>query len=174
MDDAPESPPSRPDRPRDRLIEVTLDETGLAPPTPEIEQERRVAIFDLLEENRFVLPGRDDRPAPAGPYRLGLAIRERRLVFDLATEAGEKAGEFHLSLTPFNQVVKDYFQICESYFDAVKRLPPAQIEAIDMGRRGIHNEGSRILMERLEGKVETDMATARRLFTLICVLHFKG
>jgi uncharacterized protein (UPF0262 family) len=158
----------------DRLIEVTLDETGLAPPTPEIEQERRVAIFDLIEENRFALPGRDDRPAAPGPYRLGLAIRERRLVFDLATEAGEKAAEFHLSLTPFNQVVKDYFQICESYFDAVKRLPPAQIEAIDMGRRGIHNEGSRILMERLRGKVDTDMATARRLFTLICVLHFKG
>ena len=158
----------------DRLIEVTLDETGLAPPTPEIEQERRVAIFDLLEENRFALPGRDGRAAPPGPYRLGLAIRERRLVFEVATEAGDPAGAFHLSLTPFNQVVKDYFQICESYFDAVKRLPPAQIEAIDMGRRGIHNEGSRILLERLEGKVETDMATARRLFTLICVLHFKG
>ncbi len=158
----------------DRLIELTLDEAGLAPPTPEIEQERRVAIFDLLEENRFALPGRDDRPAPAGPYRLALAIRERRLVFDLSTAAGEKAGEFHLSLSPFNQVVKDYFQICESYFDAVKRLPPAQIEAIDMGRRGIHNEGSRILLERLAGKVDTDMATARRLFTLICVLHFKG
>jgi uncharacterized protein (UPF0262 family) len=160
--------------PRDRLIEVTLDETGLAPPTPEIEQERRVAIFDLLEENRFALPGRDGRPAPTGPYRLRLSIRDRRLVFDLATETDEKAGEFHLSLTPFNQVVKDYFQICGAYFDAVKRLPPAQIEAIDMGRRGIHNEGSRILMERLEGKVETDMATARRLFTLLCVLHFKG
>lgn len=157
-----------------RLIEVTLDETGLAPPTPEIEQERRVAIFDLLEENRFDLPGREDRPTPPGPYRLALAIRERRLVFDVATEAGERAGEFHLSLTPFNQVVKDYFQICESYFDAVKRLPPAQIEAIDMGRRGIHNEGSRILLDRLAGKVDTDLATARRLFTLICVLHFKG
>jgi uncharacterized protein (UPF0262 family) len=157
-----------------RLIEVTLDEAGLAAPTPEIEQERRVAIFDLLEENRFALPGRDGRPAPAGPYRLHLAIRDRRLVFDVATEAQEKAAEFHLSLTPFNQVVKDYFQICESYFDAVKRLPPAQIEAIDMGRRGIHNEGSRILLERLEGKVDTDMPTARRLFTLICVLHFKG
>lgn len=160
--------------PSGRLIGVTLDEAGLAPATPEIDQERRVAIFDLIEENRFALPGREDRPAPEGPYRLTLSIRERRLVFDLATEAGEKAGEFHLSLTPLNQVVKDYFQICEAYFDAVKRLPPAQIEAIDMGRRGIHNEGSRILMERLEGKVDTDMATARRLFTLICVLHFKG
>jgi uncharacterized protein (UPF0262 family) len=158
----------------DRLIEVRLDDTGLAPPTPEIEQERQVAIFDLLEENRFALPGRDGRAGPPGPYRLSLAIRERRLVFELTSAEGERAGEFHLSLTPFNQVVKDYFQICEAYFDAVKRLPPAQIEAIDMGRRGIHNEGSRVLLERLEGKVETDMATARRLFTLICVLHFKG
>jgi uncharacterized protein (UPF0262 family) len=158
----------------DRLIEVTLDETGLAPPTPEIEQERRVAIFDLLEENRFALPAREGRQVPAGPYRLHLAIHERRLVFELATEAGEHVGAFHLSLTPFNQVVKDYFQICESYFNAVKRLPAQQIEAIDMGRRGIHNEGSRILLERLEGKAETDLATARRLFTLICVLHFKG
>jgi uncharacterized protein (UPF0262 family) len=103
-----------------------------------------------------------------------LAIRERRLVFDLESEAGEKAGEFHLALTPFAQVVKDYFQICEAYFNAVRQLPPAQIEAIDMGRRGIHDEGARLLMERLEGKVETDMATARRLFTLICVLHVKG
>lgn len=159
--------------PTDRLVEVTLDETGLAVATPEIEQERRVAIFDLLEENVFALPAREGRAVPPGPYRLSLAIRDRRLVFDLAGETGP-AGAFHLSLTPFTQVVKDYFQICESYFDAVKRLPASQIEAIDMGRRGIHNEGSRILMERLEGKVETDMATARRLFTLICVLHFKG
>jgi uncharacterized protein (UPF0262 family) len=166
----PEKPaPASPDR----LIEVVLDETGLAAPTPEIEQERRVAIFDLIEDNRFALPRRDERPVPPGPYRLGLAIRERRLVFDIATDAG-KVGEFHLSLSPFNQVVKDYFQICESYFDAVKRLPPAQIEAIDMGRRGIHDEGSRILLERLEGKVETDMATARRLFTLICALVVRG
>ena len=157
-----------------RLIEVTLDDTGLAPPTPEVEQERRVAIFDLLEENRFALASRDERPVAGGPYRLHLAIRERRLVFELSTEPGEKVGEFHLSLTPFNQVVKDYFQICESYFDAVKRLPASQIEAIDMGRRGIHNEGSRILLARLAGKAETDMGTARRLFTLICVLHFKG
>jgi len=157
----------------DRLIEVTLDESGMAAPTPEIEQERRIAIFDLLEENRFALPPRDERPVPPGPYRLGLSIRDRRLVFDIAAEAG-RVGEFHLSLTPFNQVVKDYFQICESYLDAVKRLPPAQIEAIDMGRRGIHDEGSRILLERLEGKVATDMATARRLFTLICALIVRG
>ena len=167
-------PDRAPPRSPDRLIEVTLDETGLAPPTPEIEQERRVAIFDLIEENRFAPCPRDDRPPPAGPYRLRLAIRERRLVFEIVSEAAEPAGTFHLSLTPFNQVVKDYFQICESYFDAVKRLPPSQIEAIDMGRRGIHNEGSRILLERLAGKVETDMPTARRLFTLLCVLHFKG
>ena len=161
-------------KPSARLVGVTLDEAGLAPPTPEIEQERRVAIYDLLEENTFGLKGRDGRAAPDGPYHLRLSIRERRLVFDVTTEDGGPAGEFHLSLTPFNQVVKDYFQICESYFDAVKRLPPAQIEAIDMGRRGIHNEGSRVLLERLEGKADTDMATARRLFTLICVLHFKG
>jgi uncharacterized protein (UPF0262 family) len=155
----------------DRLAAVELDETGLAPPTPEIRQEREVAVFDLLESNRFGLP-RDG--APAGPYALNLAIREKRLVFSVATEAAEPAAEFHLSLSPFRQIIKDYFQICESYFDAVKRLPPAQIEAIDMGRRGIHDEGSRILLERLSGKVETDMDTARRLFTLICVLHFKG
>jgi uncharacterized protein (UPF0262 family) len=164
-----ETPPAT-----DRLIAVTLDETGLDPATPEIEQERQVAIYDLLEDNRFGLPPRDDRPVPPGPYRLNLAVRDRRLVFEIATEAEETVGAFHLSLTPFNQVVKDYFQICESYYDAVKRLPPAQIEAIDMGRRGIHNEGSRILLERLEGKVATDMATARRLFTLICVLHFRS
>ena len=162
-----------PDASPDRLIEVTLDETGLAAPTPEVEQERRVAIFDLLEDNRFALPRRDDRAVPPGPYRLNLAIRERRLVFDIDAASG-KVAEFHLSLSPFNQVVKDYFHICESYFDAVKRLPPAQIEAIDMGRRGIHNEGSRLLLERLAGKVDTDMATARRLFTLICALIVRG
>jgi uncharacterized protein (UPF0262 family) len=167
-------PPSDAVRPAGRLIAVTLDDSGLPPPTPEVEQERQVAIFDLLEENRFALPPREGRPVPPGPYRLALSIRDRRLVFEVATEDEAPVGAFHLSLTPFNQVVKDYFQICESYFDAVKRLPPAQIEAIDMGRRGIHDEGSRILLERLEGKVDTDLATARRLFTLICVLHFKG
>jgi uncharacterized protein (UPF0262 family) len=116
-------------------------------------------------------------PAPTavtveGPYRVLLAIREGRLVFEVATEDAEKVAEFHLSLGPFRQVVKDYFQICESYFDAVKRLPPSQIEAIDMARRGIHNEGASILQERLEGKAVVDTDTARRLFTLICVLHW--
>jgi uncharacterized protein (UPF0262 family) len=157
-----------------RICHIEIDETGLAPPTPEIEQERRVAVFDLLEENSFALPARDGRDAPEGPYRLALSIRDRRLVFDIRTEAGDPAAEFHLSLGPFRQVVKDYFQICESYFDAVKRLPPSQIEAIDMARRGIHNEGALVVQERLEGKAVVDTATARRLFTLICVLHWGG
>ncbi len=155
-----------------RICHIAIDDTGLAPPTPEIEQERRVAIFDLLEDNSFLLPTRDGKAVPAGPYRLNLAIREGRLVFDIATEGAERVGEFHLSLGPFRQVVKDYFQICESYFEAVKRLPPSQIEAIDMARRGIHNEGARVLQERLEGKAAVDIDTARRLFTLICVLHW--
>ena len=157
-----------------RISHITLDETGLPAPTPEIEQERKVAMFDLLEDNSFNLPAREDRSVPDGPYHLALAIRDKRLVFDLTTEDEQKAAEFHLSLRPFAQVVKDYFQICESYFEAVKTLPPSQIETIDMARRGIHNEGSRVLQERLDGKAEIDSDTARRLFTLICVLHFKG
>ena len=158
----------------DRLTHIEIDDSGLPAPTPEIEQERRVAVFDLLEENQFGLPEVDGRDHPAGPYHLFLSIRDGRLVFDIQTEAREKAAEFHLSLSPFRQVVKDYFQICAAYFDAVKRLPPSQIEAIDMGRRGIHDEGARVVQERLEGKVLLDKLTARRLFTLVCVLHFKG
>jgi len=157
-----------------RIVEIELDDSNLPPPTPEIEQERRVAMFDLLEDNTFVLPPRDDRPVPAGPYRVGLSIRDKKLVFDVVTEDHQKAAEFDLSLGPFRQVVKDNFQICESYFQAVKTMPPSQIETIDMARRGIHNEGSRVLQERLDGKVEIDTDTARRLFTLICVLHFGG
>jgi uncharacterized protein (UPF0262 family) len=152
----------------DRLSHIEIDDANLPVPTPEIEQERAVAIFDLLEENSFALPSEG---APEGPYRLALAIRERRLVFDLATETAPPSA-FHLSLGPFRQVVKDYWQICEAYFDAVKKLPPSQIEAIDMARRGIHDEGARILQDRLEGKAVIDKDTARRLFTLICVLHF--
>jgi uncharacterized protein (UPF0262 family) len=157
-----------------RICHIEIDDSALPAPTPEIEQERRVAIFDLLEDNSFHLPPRTDRVLPPGPYRLLLAIREKRLVFDIKTEDEDPAGEFHLSLGPFRQVVKDYFQICESYFDAVKTMPPSQIEAIDMARRGIHNEGARVLQERLEGKADIDIDTARRLFTLICVLHFGG
>lgn len=157
-----------------RIINIILDDSGLPAPTPEIDQERKVALFDLLENNSFAMPPRDDRDVPPGPYQLGLSIREKRLVFDIQQEDGSPAGAFHLSLGPFRQVVKDYFQICESYFDAVKTLPPSQIETIDMARRGIHNEGARVLQERLDGKAVVDNDTARRLFTLICVLHFGG
>ncbi|HRO14969.1 MAG TPA: UPF0262 family protein [Paracoccus sp. (in: a-proteobacteria)] len=154
----------------DRLSRIDIDDSALPPATPEMEQERRVAIFDLIEDNSFALPLRAEQEVPPGPYALLLAIRDRRLVFDLSTDAGDRVAEFHLSLGPFRQVVKDYFQICESYFEAVKRLPPAQIEAIDMARRGIHNEGARTLQDRLGGKADVDIDTARRLFTLICAL----
>lgn len=154
-----------------RLCHIEIDDSGLPAPTPEIEQERRVAVFDLLEDNTFALPVKDGLAAPAGPYRLALSVRDKRLVFDIASETAERVVEFHLSMGPFRQVVKDYFQICASYFEAVKRLPPAQIEAIDMARRGIHNEGARVVQERLDGKAEIDIDTARRLFTLICVLQ---
>ncbi len=157
-----------------RLSRIDIDDSGLPPATPEIEQERSVAIFDLLEDNSFALAPRGDRPSPDGPFKLTLSIRERRLILDIATEDLPAVAEFQLSLGPFRQVVKDYFQICESYFDAVKQLPPSQIETIDMARRGIHNEGARVLQERLAGKVEVDDDTARRLFTLICVLHWGG
>jgi uncharacterized protein (UPF0262 family) len=152
-----------------RLISIDIDDRGLVKPTPEMDQERKVAIFDLLEENFFAIPRAAEFP---GPYRLLLALREGRLVFAVSSQAGDKVAEFHLSLGPFRQVVKDYFQICESYFEAVRNLPPARIEAIDMARRGIHNEGARVLQERLEGKAVVDAATARRLFTLICVVQW--
>ena len=156
--------------PTDRIVAIAIDDAALPAPTPEIEQERAVAVFDLLEDNSFAIL-RDG--APAGPYDLSLAIRERRLVMALAADCGP-AGEIILSLGPFRQVVKDYWQICAAYFDAVKKLPPSQIEAIDMARRGIHDEGARLLQERLEGKAALDKPTARRLFTLICVLHSGG
>ena len=156
------------------ISRIDIDTDGQPAPTPEIEQERRVAIFDLLEENAFALPNPDARAAAPGPYHLTLSIRDKRLVFDVDTEDGHDAAEFHLSLSPFRQTVKDYWQICESYYAAVKTMPPSKIEAIDMARRGIHNEGARILQDRLEGKAEVDSDTARRLFTLICVLHFGG
>ena len=158
----------------DRLAGVELKEERRRPRTPEIQQELDVALYDLMERNRFRLPGRESGEVPPGPYRLGIGMADRMLVMEIETEAGEPVTQFHLSLSPLRGVIKDYFAICESYFDAVKRLPPSRIEAIDMGRRGIHNEGARILHERLEGKIDTDMDTARRLFTVVCALQFRG
>lgn len=153
-----------------RISRLEFDEGGLDLSNPEIDMERRVAIHDLMEDNSFALPGRDGEAGPEGPYVLTLAVREGRLVFDTTAEDGRELAAFHLSFGPFRQVIKDYFQICTSYFEAVKTLPPGQIEAIDMARRGIHNEGARLLQERLEGKAILDIDTARRLFTLVCVL----
>jgi uncharacterized protein (UPF0262 family) len=117
---------------------------------------------------------RGGEPVRAGPYVLGMGMAERMLLIDVRTEAGDQVTELHLSLSPLRGIIRDYFAICESYFDAVKRLPPSRIEAIDMGRRGVHDEGAAILAERLSGKLETDRATARRLFTVVCALQFRG
>lgn len=151
------------------LIEIKLEGGDPNKATPEIIQEREVAIFDLLEKNAFEIPKETHF---VGPYRLNLRIFERRLVFEVFNSDRERIVEFQLSLVPFQQVVKDYFKICKSYLEAVNRLSPSKIETIDMARRGIHGEGARVLQERLEGKVELDNDTARRLFTLICVLHY--
>ncbi len=158
----------------DRLTAVRLTEERARARTPEIQQELDVAIYDLTEQNRFCPIARDGETVPPGPYHLGIGMAERMLVMDITTEAGEAAAKLHLSLSPLRGIIKDYFAICESYFDAVKRLPPSKIEAIDMGRRGIHNEGAEILLDRLDGKIATDSETARRLFTVICALQFRG
>lgn len=154
-----------------RIVDLTLDEKIVVRRGPDVEHERKVAIYDLLEENSFQPAG-----AAPGPYDLHLSIEENRLVFDvrLASATDETYGKIMLSLTPFRKLIKDYFLICESYYDAIKTAAPAQIEAIDMGRRGLHNEGSELLKSRLEGKIDMDFDTSRRLFTLICVLHIKG
>ena len=154
-----------------RLIGIDIDSSGQRAISPEIDQERRVAVFDLLESNSFQLAERKGQAAPAGPYRLRIAYREERVVFDIADEAGERIVEFRLLTNPFRQVMKDYLEICSSYFDAVKTAPVSRIETIDMARRAIHNEGARVLSERLRGKVDVDDETARRLFTLICALR---
>ncbi|MGI8524849.1 MAG: UPF0262 family protein [Pseudolabrys sp.] len=154
---------------KQRLVAVELDEASIGSTNADIEHERKVAIYDLLERNHF---------APAdhagGPYALHLSIDGSRLVFDIRTADGEPVVAHLFSLTPLRRIVKDYYLICDSYFQAIRTATPDKIEAIDMGRRGIHNDGSEILMERLKGKVEVDLDTARRLFTLICVLHWKG
>ncbi|WP_273187458.1 UPF0262 family protein [Hyphomonas adhaerens] len=151
---------------KDRLIAVEIDDETLGASGPDAEHERRVAIFDLIEENSFKLTGHD-----RGPYLLALSQAERRLVFAIRDEAGEEVHTFILSLGPFRGVIRDYFMICDSYYDAIRTQSPHQIEAIDMARRGVHNEGSELLADRLKGKVEVDFLTARRLFTLICALH---
>jgi uncharacterized protein (UPF0262 family) len=153
---------------RARLVDVELDES-IGRSTPDVEHERAVAIFDLIEENSFCPVG-DDR----GPYRLKLSLAESRLVFAVSREDGATVVTHILSLTPFRRIVKDYYLICESYYDAIRSSTPSHIEAIDMGRRGLHNEGSQTLMDRLSGKIDIDFDTARRLFTLVCVLHWRG
>jgi uncharacterized protein (UPF0262 family) len=149
-----------------RILDVSLDERSVARRTPEVEHERAVALFDLLEENDFALVGGEP-----GPYTLHIGVFENRLVFGVQDAGGAKLRDVILSLTPFRKIVKDYFLVCGSYYAAITKLGTAQIEALDMGRRGLHNEGSELLRERLAGKIELDLDTARRLFTLICALH---
>ena len=156
-----------------RLIDVTVEQPGVVAWSADIEHERRVAIFDLLEANyfapRMALPG-----GYPGPFKLTLAAQESRLVFRLGDTQGNHLESFRLSVTPFRRIIRDYFQICESYFEAIKTAAPSKIEAIDMGRRGVHNEGAELLVDKLSDKVEVDFDTGRRLFTLVCVLHLKG
>ena len=162
--------PERPStRKSHRLVAVTLDENSIGRSGPDIEHERAVAIYDLIEKNLFAPDGAGD-----GPFTLHIAITGNRLMFDIRREDGTPVVAHLLSLTPFRRIVKDYFMICDSYYQAIRTATPDKIEAIDMGRRGIHDEGSRTLQERLKGKVRVDFETSRRLFTLITVLHWKG
>jgi uncharacterized protein (UPF0262 family) len=161
-------PPAQDDS-SNRIVAVTLDEESIGRSGPDIEHERAIAIYDLIEQNLFA-----PVDAQGGPYRLHLGITGNRLMFDIRREDGAAVVAHLLSLTPFRRIVKDYFMICDSYYQAIRTATPDKIEAIDMGRRGIHDEGSRTLQERLKGKVRVDFETARRLFTLITVLHWKG
>jgi uncharacterized protein (UPF0262 family) len=154
---------------RNFLKDVRLDEASLAAASADAEHERRIAIFDLLEANSFVVNDMDE-----GPYGLLLSIIDQRLVFAVFADSGAEVRTLILSLSPLRRVIKDYFLICDSYYDAIKAATPTQIEAIDMGRRGLHNDGSTLLQERLAGKITVDFDTARRLFTLICALHMRG
>jgi uncharacterized protein (UPF0262 family) len=156
-----------------RLGSIVIDEQSLAATSREAEHERQVAIFDLLEANRFEPEG-----APGGPYDLALSLIDGRLAFDIGTVELEGARAWErrhlLSLTPFRPLIRDYFLHCDSYYAAIRNASPSQIEVLDMGRRALHNQGSELLMERLQGKVATDLDTARRLFTLICALYRRG
>ncbi|NQV44478.1 MAG: UPF0262 family protein [Rhodospirillales bacterium] len=152
-----------------RIRNITLDEKSVVRRSPQVEHEQKVAIFDLLEDNQFVPDGNF-----TGPYNLHLRVEEDRLIFDVRNAEEQPLSEIMLSAKSFRRIIKDYFLVCESYFDAIKTKAPSQIEAIDMGRRGLHNEGAELLRDRLTGKAEIDLDTARRLFTLICVLHVRG
>jgi uncharacterized protein (UPF0262 family) len=154
---------------RSRLVDVELDDS-IGRSTPDVEHERAVAIFDLIDENSFSAVG-DEK---GGPYKLKISTMDGRLVFAVSHEDDRPVITHILSLTPFRRVIRDYYMICESYYEAIRHSTPSQIEAIDMGRRGLHNEGSQTLMDRLSGKIEVDFDTARRLFTLVCVLHWRG
>ncbi len=151
-----------------RLVDVKLDEKSVVRRNQTVEQERAIALFDLMEENSFELTGH------AGPYHLRLGIEDNRLILDVRNPAEDPLERVQLPLAGFRSVVRDYFQICDSYYTAIKTQSLAQIEAIDMGRRGLHNEGSEMLRDRLQDKITLDLNTARRLFTLICVLHIRG
>ena len=150
-----------------RLDAIVIDEVSLAPASSEQEHERKIAIADLIDANLFEPEG-----APGGPYQLRIGLVENRLDLDIAGPG--YAMRHMLSLAPFRRIVRDYLAICQSYYEAIRNATPAQIESIDMGRRGLHNEGSDLLRERLEGKVKLDAPTARRLFTLLCALHWRG
>jgi uncharacterized protein (UPF0262 family) len=163
-----QSPPS--DDQANRIVAVTLDEESIGRSGPDIEHERAIAIYDLIEQNLFAPEGVE----ATGPFTLHLGITSNRLMFDIRGHDGAPVVTHLLSLTPFRRIVKDYFMICDSYYQAIRTATPDKIEALDMGRRGIHNDGSRTLQERLKGKVRIDHETARRLFTLITVLHWKG
>ncbi len=156
-----------------RIISVELDEATIMWRNPDVEQERRVAIFDLIEDNQFE-PQRQHPDGYAGPYRLRLRAEEGRLVFEIAREDGTPLEAVILGLGRFRRPIRDYFAICDSYYQAIRSATAAQIETVDMARRAVHNEAAEMLIERLEGKIKVDFDTARRLFTLICVLHIKG
>lgn len=168
-DARPGDRPAGGEPPRDRLVAVTLDEASIGHGTPDQRHERAVAIYDIVESNAFAVPGHD-----AGPYTLHLALAENRLAFEVRAADGSGCTTHYLSLTPLKRIIKDYGLVCESYYQAIRTASAAQIEAIDMGRRGLHNEASDLLVQRLDGKVAVDFDTARRLFTLIFALHWKG
>ncbi len=149
-----------------RIAKIDLDQDTLPAASADAEHERRVAMYDLVEANRFALVD-----GPSGPYHVRLSTRDNKLIFDVRDTAETPLRAVMLSLTPFRRIVRDYFLICESYYDAIRRATPDKIEAVDMGRRGLHNEGSELLQGRLDGKVDMDFDTARRLFTLLCALH---